>query len=508
MAYLIKVQVGFLSNLVKVFPSLASRPFYLTGESYAGRYIPYIAQAIFSSSNPPVNLTKIMIGDPAFGSTAEFKTMPTLSLIETYPQLIDYDTDVYDYFKNQAHLCGLDLNVTYPQTGGNFPTINITFSAQNTNASNQDPDDDKSDDHKQKDSKDKSKRKNNSFVHEVRARHAERRASGLASQSPEKRHKRETWKRDLSGLPNNSVDPWYGCYVWDEIVDYAVNFTYPWSKFDEFDTFDVPDALNPDASFDPSSFLNGASCFLSGMVSVVDVRLDNDVRRAIHAPNQDWQQSISYPWGSDRTYVFNRTSPQNTTFGGTQGFTRKPGTSWWDDDGRWSGIVHQERNWTYALFYGASHEVPAAQPVAVSHLYMMFSAPVLTTAFSQAYTFVREFLLGNNQTGLVQSSNGSVTVVGGENPSLQQLVIPGQAGIAYGSMTTEGLTTWPTATVAAFESYVGIESITGTDNIQPTTTSSSTSGSSSGKTSAGLSSKHIDMTIVIISLLICHLFVL
>ena len=61
-----------------------------------------------------------MVGDPAFGSTAEFKTMPTvrppafnstkrndsqstlqLSLIETYPQLIEYDTDVYDYFKNQ-----------------------------------------------------------------------------------------------------------------------------------------------------------------------------------------------------------------------------------------------------------------------------------------------------------------------------------------------------------------------------------------------------------------------
>lgn len=33
------IQVGFLENLVKVFPSLATRPFYLTGESYAGRYI-------------------------------------------------------------------------------------------------------------------------------------------------------------------------------------------------------------------------------------------------------------------------------------------------------------------------------------------------------------------------------------------------------------------------------------------------------------------------------------
>jgi hypothetical protein len=32
-------QVGFLANLVKVFPSLATRPLYVTGESYAGTYI-------------------------------------------------------------------------------------------------------------------------------------------------------------------------------------------------------------------------------------------------------------------------------------------------------------------------------------------------------------------------------------------------------------------------------------------------------------------------------------
>lgn len=33
------VQFGFLANLVRVFPSLKSRPLHLTGESYAGTYI-------------------------------------------------------------------------------------------------------------------------------------------------------------------------------------------------------------------------------------------------------------------------------------------------------------------------------------------------------------------------------------------------------------------------------------------------------------------------------------
>ena len=34
-----KTQINFLRNLVRVFPSLANRPFLLTGESYAGTYI-------------------------------------------------------------------------------------------------------------------------------------------------------------------------------------------------------------------------------------------------------------------------------------------------------------------------------------------------------------------------------------------------------------------------------------------------------------------------------------
>ena len=56
---------------------------------------------------------------------------------------------------------------------------------------------------------------------------------------------------------------------------------------------------------------------------------------------------------------------QNTTFGGIRGFTRKPATPFTDDAGNFAGIVHQERNWTYALFDHAGHEVPEYQPEAV-----------------------------------------------------------------------------------------------------------------------------------------------
>ena len=87
--------LGFLSNLVQVFPSLAKRPLYLTGEvkfspnckilididgyvelcrysvcfliihifsNNIGTYIPYIAKTYFGTPNPPVNLVKFAIG--------------------------------------------------------------------------------------------------------------------------------------------------------------------------------------------------------------------------------------------------------------------------------------------------------------------------------------------------------------------------------------------------------------------------------------------------------------
>lgn len=70
---------------------------------------------------------------------------------------------------------------------------------------------------------------------------------------------------------------------------------------------------------------------------------------------------------------------QNTTFGGIQGFTQKPSTPWYDEEGNFAGKVHQERNLTYAVFVGAGHDVPVQKPIAVSRL---FSISCLSTHYS------------------------------------------------------------------------------------------------------------------------------
>ncbi|KAK7690974.1 hypothetical protein QCA50_006077 [Cerrena zonata] len=122
---------------------------------------------------------------------------------------------------------------------------------------------------------------------------------------------------------------------------------------------------------------------------------------------------------------------QNFTFGGIQGFTRKPSTPWFDDDGNFAGIVHQERNLTYVLFTGAGHLVPEWKPAA-------------------ALVFLREFVLGNNETGLLLGNE----TIGGENSTLANDVLPGGGLIYYGSATTSGTFTVPAATIASWESFI------------------------------------------------------
>lgn len=129
--------MGFLSNLVKVFPSLATRPLHLTGESYAGQYIVRLS---FHGGNSHLLWTRISRTSSRLTSTWRnllltlqrlqsemehflldkssslcqrwgswdlryrcilFLCLFQLSVLATYPQIIGYDQDVYDYFKQQ-----------------------------------------------------------------------------------------------------------------------------------------------------------------------------------------------------------------------------------------------------------------------------------------------------------------------------------------------------------------------------------------------------------------------
>ena len=67
----------------------------------------------------------------------------------------------------------------------------------------------------------------------------------------------------------------------------------------------------------------------------------------------------------------------------------------------------------------------------------------------------REFILGNNKTGLVTTGPGGETSVeGGEDAALAVDALPGQSGIAVGSISTTSTFLYPSATIAAWEAFI------------------------------------------------------
>lgn len=62
--------LGFVKNFVDTF-NLHGRKVYIAGESYAGYYVPYIANAMFDKENTEYyNIQSIMIFDPSLSSDA------------------------------------------------------------------------------------------------------------------------------------------------------------------------------------------------------------------------------------------------------------------------------------------------------------------------------------------------------------------------------------------------------------------------------------------------------
>jgi carboxypeptidase D len=121
--------------------------------------------------------------------------------------LIGYSPDVYNYFAEQAHLCGLDLNLTYPQQGGHFPTLLINY---------------------EDDSSFKTLAADRKSYAERKA--ALRKAALHPAVVSAMKIKRKLGRRNLEGRANGTIDEWYGCYLFDELWDYAVNYTFPWSR--------------------------------------------------------------------------------------------------------------------------------------------------------------------------------------------------------------------------------------------------------------------------------------
>ena len=66
--------LNILQQFFKVFPEVQASPFWITGESYGGNYVPNLAKVILDNPSAGVNLRGISVGDPVMNSIVQWPT--------------------------------------------------------------------------------------------------------------------------------------------------------------------------------------------------------------------------------------------------------------------------------------------------------------------------------------------------------------------------------------------------------------------------------------------------
>ncbi|KAF9603121.1 hypothetical protein IFM89_033957 [Coptis chinensis] len=140
-----KDSLEFLLKWFKRFPQFKGREFYITGESYAGHYVPQLAQAIVkyhqSTSDKSINLKGYMVGnaltDDYYDHLGVFQFMWSTGLIsdQTY-KLLNILCD-YESFVHTSSQCDKMLDISSDEVGKIDPYSIFTPSCtSNGNLSN------------------------------------------------------------------------------------------------------------------------------------------------------------------------------------------------------------------------------------------------------------------------------------------------------------------------------------------------------------------------------------
>ncbi|KAF8638469.1 hypothetical protein AX17_002180 [Amanita inopinata Kibby_2008] len=117
--------VGFLEQFLNIFSELKGKNFYLTGESYAGTYIPYIANYIYSNPGMlDLNLRGIWMGDPYISWFVTQSQIPAVDFVHKYEHVFGFNQTFMSELDRIADNCNYAgyayKHVTYPPKG-HFP---------------------------------------------------------------------------------------------------------------------------------------------------------------------------------------------------------------------------------------------------------------------------------------------------------------------------------------------------------------------------------------------------
>ncbi|KAJ5575360.1 hypothetical protein N7450_009259 [Penicillium hetheringtonii] len=113
--------LGFLRNFVELF-GLQEKKVYITGESYAGMFVPYIANALLDANDTSLgNLNGIMLYDPTLASNDVERELFAYQTYETWSKLFSFNHTFAETIRDKAQSCGatdfIDKHLTFPPPG-------------------------------------------------------------------------------------------------------------------------------------------------------------------------------------------------------------------------------------------------------------------------------------------------------------------------------------------------------------------------------------------------------
>ncbi|KAF8470497.1 alpha/beta-hydrolase [Russula ochroleuca] len=116
--------VGFLQQFLEIFSELKGKKFYLTGESYAGMYVPYTADFIYehtTRSTLDLDLQGFWINDPVIGWEVVQSQIPAVGFVHKYEHVFAFNQTFLAHLDSVAAKCNyldyMKKHVTYPPQG-------------------------------------------------------------------------------------------------------------------------------------------------------------------------------------------------------------------------------------------------------------------------------------------------------------------------------------------------------------------------------------------------------
>ena len=102
------------------FQTLARRPIFITGESYAGHYVPFIANALFQMKDPRIIIKGAAVGNGMINSAVQFESYIDYSVMNQ--DKVFMTTDMLNQMRPKMKLCQAMMKLSpKPITDRTFP---------------------------------------------------------------------------------------------------------------------------------------------------------------------------------------------------------------------------------------------------------------------------------------------------------------------------------------------------------------------------------------------------